>query len=140
MACCMTHCIIFVPKMSCWGSHLPNFTFLGRSVIGFISSSHFQSTRCFNLENALINILRVSSGISVGFTMEPRLKKIKPSFPEPVRKSSKSCQKWNEVNYHGMHGIYKSSSTINLFTFGNFFAGLVCIPPTSITSGSNGRG
>lgn len=80
--------------MSCCGSHFRIITLDGTSDM---SASHFQMTRCFRRENTFTKALLYSSGIFFAGTIEPRLKKMNPSSPEPVKKSSISYM--NEYQY-----------------------------------------
>ena len=67
-----------LPRISCWGSHFPDFTFGGCP--GKMSDSHFHSIFCGNSEKASIKTRLFSSGIWSLRTLLPRLKYITPSL------------------------------------------------------------
>jgi hypothetical protein len=81
-----------LPRMSCWGSHAPVFTFAGCP--GKRADSHFHKIFCGNSEKASLKTRLVSSGIWSLRILVPKLKYITPCLAS----SRKFWRSWKYSN------------------------------------------
>jgi hypothetical protein len=91
---------VILPRMSCWGSHVPIFTFAGCP--GKRADSHFHKIFCGNSEKASIKTRLVSSGIWSLRILLPKLKYITPSL-------ASSRKFWISWKYSTLQNFYSVS-------------------------------